>query len=82
MAKLPKSQKVKRSHFKTDNEYLAALYTQREGDTEASFVRRCYKGAKYEEKPKSHAKRKQKRHDALVYGMLMHGGYGKVAMYQ
>ena len=48
--KLPKSQKVKRSHYRTDAEFLAALRKQRPSEPERAYLNRCKRADRYEER--------------------------------
>ena len=48
--KLPKSQTPKRSQFRTDAEFCAALCRQRPNETQRAFINRCKRADLYEKR--------------------------------
>lgn len=44
---MPKSIRIKRSHYSTDIEYWEAMCTQRAGDTEGVYLNRCKRADEY-----------------------------------
>ena len=55
--KLPRSQQIKRSHFRTDGEFLAALRKQRPADTQKAFLNRCARAERYQARRAAQAQR-------------------------
>lgn len=74
MGKLPRKQRPKRSHFKTEFDYERALWAYACSKSNINVWMRHATT-----RPSPRKRRLQRREDERVYAMLTHPGFGRVA---